>query len=174
MSWTDNPTRSYHQFTRSGTLPAMPTPVTTIGLAHDRKAGLPFGLRQPDRLQHVLCLGKTGTGKSTLLRTLALQDARHDQGFCLIDPHGDLAQDVFPPIVWRNSALLIQNAASRTIRFCLFCEALREFCVSRKFLVRFQVHCVAPATSRATATEPAASMTWRRQIQFPYDARRTP
>jgi len=76
----------------------MPTPVTTIGLAHGRKAGLPFGLRQPDRLQHMLCLGKTGTGRSTLLRTLATQDARHGQGFCLIDPHGDLAQDVFASI----------------------------------------------------------------------------
>ena len=76
----------------------MPTSITTIGLAHDRKAGLPFDLRQPDRLQRALCLGKTGTGKSTLLRTSAIQDARYGQGFCLIDPRGDLAQDVFASI----------------------------------------------------------------------------
>ena len=37
-------------------------------------------------------IGQTGTGKSSLLFSMALQDFRQGQGFCLIDPHGDLAQ----------------------------------------------------------------------------------
>ncbi|MFO0590493.1 MAG: hypothetical protein U0441_23325 [Polyangiaceae bacterium] len=39
-------------------------------------------------------IGKTGMGKSTLLCELALADARAGRGFLLLDPHGDLAQDV--------------------------------------------------------------------------------
>jgi stage III sporulation protein SpoIIIAA len=39
-------------------------------------------------------IGKTGTGKSTLLETLALQDIAHGRGMMLIDPHGDLAERV--------------------------------------------------------------------------------
>jgi anion-transporting ArsA/GET3 family ATPase len=39
-------------------------------------------------------IGKTGTGKSTLLETMALQDLEHGNGFALIDPHGDLAERV--------------------------------------------------------------------------------
>ncbi|MEM9268981.1 MAG: hypothetical protein AAGA78_08600, partial [Pseudomonadota bacterium] len=44
-----------------------------------------------DRLLHTYVIGQTGTGKSTTLFNLALQDAHHGTGFCLIDPHGDLA-----------------------------------------------------------------------------------
>jgi len=50
----------------------------------------PFGLRRADRRHHVYCVGKTGTGKSTLLRNLILQDIYAGHGVGLIDPHGDL------------------------------------------------------------------------------------
>lgn len=40
---------------------------------------------------HLYCIGQTGTGKSTLLANMAMQDAKAGNGFCLIDPHGDLA-----------------------------------------------------------------------------------
>jgi hypothetical protein len=39
-------------------------------------------------------IGKTGTGKSTLLRTLMQEDMDHGDGFALLDPHGDLAEEV--------------------------------------------------------------------------------
>ncbi len=50
-----------------------------------------FGIRQADRLFHLYAIGKTGTGKSTLLETLLRQDIEAGRGFALIDPHGDLA-----------------------------------------------------------------------------------
>ncbi|NOX39112.1 MAG: type IV secretion system DNA-binding domain-containing protein [Alphaproteobacteria bacterium] len=37
-------------------------------------------------------IGQTGTGKSTLLLNMMQQDIANGQGFCLIDPHGDLAE----------------------------------------------------------------------------------
>jgi hypothetical protein len=43
-------------------------------------------------------LGKTGTGKSTLLQTLIEQDMRHGEGLALLDPHGDLIQNVLAAI----------------------------------------------------------------------------
>lgn len=67
------------------------TPLTTLGLAHYRYGNFPFGIHLADRLMHVYVIGQTGTGKSTLLYNLARQDARAGLGFCLIDPHGDLA-----------------------------------------------------------------------------------
>src|ERR1700758_1301063 len=59
-----------------------------------RNKGTPFGIKQADRLSHMYVIGKTGTGKSTLLETLALQDIEHSRGMILIDPHGDLAERV--------------------------------------------------------------------------------
>lgn len=80
--------------------------VTTLGRAYDRAQGVPYGLRAADRLMHLHVIGQTGTGKSTLLANLALQDAAQGTGFCLIDPHGDLAEAVTarldqPAIIWR-------------------------------------------------------------------------
>ncbi len=46
-----------------------------------------------DRRRHLYIIGKTGTGKSELLRDLVLQDIRSGKGVCLIDPH-DLAEDL--------------------------------------------------------------------------------
>lgn len=48
-------------------------------------------MRERDRLMHVYMIGQTGTGKSTLIGNLVKQDAVAGRGFCLIDPHGDLA-----------------------------------------------------------------------------------
>ncbi len=60
----------------------------------------PFGLTAADRRQHLYCLGKSGTGKTTLLRNLLVQDIEAGRGVGLIDVHGDLAHelvDLIPP-----------------------------------------------------------------------------
>jgi type IV secretory pathway TraG/TraD family ATPase VirD4 len=54
----------------------------------------PFGIKDEDRLLHVYIIGKTGTGKSSLIETMTLQDAERGNGFALIDPHGDLVERV--------------------------------------------------------------------------------
>lgn len=65
---------------------------TILGLVHRRYGDpTPFGISLPDRLLHLYIIGQTGTGKSTLLQNMVWQDARNQQGVCLIDPHGDLA-----------------------------------------------------------------------------------
>lgn len=53
-----------------------------------------FGIRQSDRRFHMYIIGKTGTGKSTLLETLMRGDIDGNRGFALLDPHGDLVEAV--------------------------------------------------------------------------------
>ncbi|PIU33393.1 hypothetical protein COT04_00285 [Candidatus Shapirobacteria bacterium CG07_land_8_20_14_0_80_39_12] len=53
----------------------------------------PVYLSDDDRRRHLYIIGKTGTGKTELLRNLILQDIRAGKGVCLIDPH-DLAEDL--------------------------------------------------------------------------------
>jgi hypothetical protein len=53
-----------------------------------------FGIKDEDRFLHVYIIGKTGTGKSTLIETMALRDLERGNGFALIDPHGDLVARV--------------------------------------------------------------------------------
>lgn len=53
-----------------------------------------FGIQQGDRLHHVYIIGKTGTGKTTLLETLIRADLVAGRGIALLDPHGDLADVV--------------------------------------------------------------------------------
>ncbi len=60
------------------------------------------GIYQADRKSHLLIIGKTNVGKSTLLRNLIAQDIISGRGLCFIDPHGDEAErllDMIPP--WR-------------------------------------------------------------------------
>lgn len=53
-----------------------------------------FGIRQADRRSHIYVIGKTGTGKSTLLKAMVLQDIAAGRGLALLDPHGDLTAEI--------------------------------------------------------------------------------
>lgn len=84
-----------------GTAPQLPPPpdLPRRGLVLARsnypdEAERPLALRQVDRLQHLWLLGPTGTGKSTLIANLALQDAAAGYGLIVIDPKSDLCDEV--------------------------------------------------------------------------------
>jgi hypothetical protein len=47
-----------------------------------------------DRMRHIYIIGKTGTGKSELLKDMILQDIKAGKGLCFMDPHGDALQDI--------------------------------------------------------------------------------
>ena len=72
----------------------------------------PFGISHVDRRQHLYAIGKTGTGKTTLLRNLICQDIERGNGVGLIDPHGDLAEEILDCIPsWRTDHVLYFNPA---------------------------------------------------------------
>lgn len=67
-------------------------PISYFGETNHRQRYVRFGIKQADRLSHLYLLGKTGTGKSTLIETLARQDLEEGRGLAVIDPHGDLVE----------------------------------------------------------------------------------
>ncbi len=78
------------------------------------------GIRQADRRHHMYIIGKTGTGKSTLLETLILQDIEAGRGVALLDPHGDLVERIVLRVpVRRRSELIYFNVpdTSRPLGF---------------------------------------------------------
>ena len=61
---------------------------------------VPWGISHLDRRNHVYVVGKTGMGKTALLRNIILADIWRGAGVGVIDPHGDLAEsiiDAIPP-----------------------------------------------------------------------------
>jgi len=66
-----------------------------------------------DRMRHCYILGATGTGKSTLMRELIRQDIEAGDCVILVDPHGDLALEVFADVPWDfGHSVIVADAAS--------------------------------------------------------------
>ncbi len=65
--------------------------ISAFGLTNFRGINHQFGLLRRDRSRHVYIIGQTGAGKSGLLELLALSDIFYNQGYCIVDPHGDFA-----------------------------------------------------------------------------------
>ena len=57
-----------------------------------------FGIKRKDRRQHTYIIGKTGTGKTTLLFNLAIQDIIKGEGICIVDQHGDFVEGIITKI----------------------------------------------------------------------------
>lgn len=74
--------------------PAYDEQISAFGLTNFRGINQQFGLYRSDRSRHVYIIGQTGAGKSGLLELFTLSDIYHNQGFAIIDPHGDFAVDV--------------------------------------------------------------------------------
>jgi energy-coupling factor transporter ATP-binding protein EcfA2 len=69
------------------------TPII-IGNRQDWGNTQPFGISAVDQRQHLYVIGKTGSGKTTLLRNMIVQHIGLGHGVALIDPHGDLAEEL--------------------------------------------------------------------------------
>ncbi len=57
-----------------------------------------IGLTDEDRSRHVYILGQTGSGKTTIIYHMAKDDIRKGRGVAVVDPHGDLAEDLLATI----------------------------------------------------------------------------
>ncbi len=67
---------------------------TAIGDGYYRGVKRPVNIGVEDRRRHIYIIGKTGVGKSVLLHDMAIQDIKAGNGVCVIDPHGDLIDDI--------------------------------------------------------------------------------
>ncbi len=86
---------------KSGTAPApldLPSSGTLLGRNRHRGAEKTVYITPEDRLRHFYVIGQTGTGKTTLLKNMIMQDIRSGAGVCFIDPHGSDVMDILSAI----------------------------------------------------------------------------
>ena len=78
----------------------MQTPTSGLYLGKSTYRGLakPVYMSLDDRRRHMYIIGKTGTGKSEFLKAMIMQDIKNGEGLAVIDPHGDLIEDMLPLI----------------------------------------------------------------------------
>ncbi len=81
--------------------------LTFLGRVDWRDDARPFGILEGDRFAHIYVVGKTGTGKSSLLEAMIRQDIVGGHGLALLDPHGDLAERVVAWVPQERRAKLI-------------------------------------------------------------------
>ncbi len=72
----------------------IPTSGLYLGKSVFRGIERPVYLGEDDRRRHMYIIGRTGTGKSELLKSMMLQDILAGRGICFIDPHGDAAEEL--------------------------------------------------------------------------------
>ncbi len=58
----------------------------------------PIRAARDDRRRHMYILGRTGVGKTELMKYMSVQDIKNGEGLCVIDPHGDFIEDILPHI----------------------------------------------------------------------------
>lgn len=72
----------------------LPTSGIYLGKSIYRGIVRPVYVERDDRRRHSYIIGKTGTGKTEFLKTMIMQDIQNGEGLAVIDPHGDLIEDV--------------------------------------------------------------------------------
>ena len=68
--------------------------ITYFAKTNFRNSNEIFGIKRKDRRQHMYVLGKSGTGKSVLLSNLIVQNIQNGEGVCVVDPHGELVEEI--------------------------------------------------------------------------------
>lgn len=86
---------------KSATAPA-PLEISTegilLGVNNHRNLETEVFFSPEDRLRHFYVIGQTGTGKTSILKNMIIQDIKNGEGVCMIDPHGSDIQDVLAQI----------------------------------------------------------------------------
>src|SRR5215217_7932832 len=97
-----------------------------VYLGFDTKTGEEVWLRYEDRVLGTSTIGKSGTGKSTILENFVLDDLAHGTPGMVIDPHGDLAEQVIRRATPEQAERIILLEAIRTKPFGLNLLSVRE------------------------------------------------
>ena len=76
----------------------LPQEGVLLGVNRNRAIETKIYMTKDDRLRHFYVVGQTGTGKTTLLKNMIIQDIQNGEGVCFIDPHGADVQDILASI----------------------------------------------------------------------------
>lgn len=69
-----------------------------FGITNFHGRQIPFGIKRKDRRRHMYTVGKSGSGKSKLLELLIQNDIKAGKGVGVLDPHGDLVDNILRAI----------------------------------------------------------------------------
>ncbi len=76
----------------------MPTEGIVLGINNFRDQKQTIHFAREDRMRHLYVIGQTGTGKTSILKNMIIQDIENGEGCCFIDPHGSDIQDILSHI----------------------------------------------------------------------------
>ena len=95
-------------------LPPTNLPSEGIKLGHSEYRGHEYVIRMKpaDRRRHTYIIGKSGSGKTELMKSMVKQDIQEGRGVCVIDPHGDFAEDALS-FVPRNVQMMLSTSVRR-------------------------------------------------------------
>lgn len=97
-----------------------PDDINIIWISDFRSIRVPIGMYDEDRLRHIYVIGKTWVWKSKFISSLLVDDLKQGKGLGLIDPHGDLIEEIFmhiPPE--RMEDVIIFDPTDEAFPFCL-------------------------------------------------------
>jgi hypothetical protein len=95
---TETPNIRWASAKRSGPPVNVPKEGLVIGKSNFRGRETFIRIKRDDRRRHFYAIGKSGVGKSNLMINMAVQDIENGEGVCVIDPHGDLIEDILQHI----------------------------------------------------------------------------
>ena len=76
----------------------LPAEGTLLGINKYRGEAREVRMTKADRVRHLYVIGQTGTGKTTILKNMIVEDIKEGKGVCFIDPHGSDVQDILANI----------------------------------------------------------------------------
>jgi hypothetical protein len=131
---------------KAGTSPApldIPKEGTLLGVNGHRGQESKVFIAPEDRMRHFYTIGQTGTGKTTLLKNMIIQDIRAGHGVCFIDPHGSDVVDILaniPPerysdVVYFDPASVERPMALNMLEFDRRFPEQKTFVVNEMFSI---------------------------------------
>jgi hypothetical protein len=94
----------------------MPTDGVILGINKFRGQETMIHMSREDRMRHLYVIGQTGTGKTSILKNLIIQDIKNGDGCCFIDPHGSDIQDILAAVPPERSQDVVYFDPSYTAR----------------------------------------------------------
>ncbi len=101
LPWTETPNIKWLGARKAAAPASIPGPEDgDIELGYNSYRGImtPVWMKSLDRTRHMYIIGKSGSGKSQLIASLALQDIRAGHGVAVVEPHGDLIEQILANI----------------------------------------------------------------------------
>ena len=94
LGHTETPNIVWLQARKAAAPTNLPQEGLLLGVNDFRGIDTPIKIKREDRRRHIYIIGMTGTGKTYLQNNMIIQDIINGEGVCVIDPHGDLVEEV--------------------------------------------------------------------------------